>query len=182
MYVGVLPFAIYRNKIYLLLGREKYVKDWRASHKWSDFGGRLEKGEKIKEGAAREFYEESMGLIVGSKEEALAMLDDQLCYRGPNSIIYLVLVPFNPTLPIIFKNVYNYITDFALSKPQNCNLKIIKGQINLPEEGFFEKVAINWIPIDQVDLGYGDDRYDFFRFEFLKSYPKIRKVLEAYLS
>ena len=57
---GVILYATQKDKIYLLLGREKETYGWKqGSHRWSAFSGKLEKHEKPIRAAAREFLEET---------------------------------------------------------------------------------------------------------------------------
>src|ERR1041385_4136335 len=78
-HVGVIPYAYHRNELYFLLGEEhdSYNYDeqtgtwklWKGSRTWSFFGGQPERTDKsYLEGAAREAYEESMG-IFGTRHE-----------------------------------------------------------------------------------------------------------------
>lgn len=62
---GVLCFSErVDGKIVVLLGREKETIGWRqGSNKWSSFSGRIEAGEEVSEGAAREFVEESLAVV-----------------------------------------------------------------------------------------------------------------------
>ena len=55
---GVLPYSIYNNNLYFILGRD-------YDNKWSDFGGRVEPNDKSESDvtASREFIEESLGSI-----------------------------------------------------------------------------------------------------------------------
>jgi hypothetical protein len=39
------------------------IRRTRRTHRWCDFGGRIEPGETIEEAAAREFFEETLGLV-----------------------------------------------------------------------------------------------------------------------
>lgn len=48
---------------YFLLGREQCVRGWKGSGKWSDFGGSVGKKESAECCAAREFQEETMGVV-----------------------------------------------------------------------------------------------------------------------
>lgn len=45
MGAGVLPVRIVRGIVQLLLGKERYVSNWRGSHKWSGFEGGRKPGE-----------------------------------------------------------------------------------------------------------------------------------------
>lgn len=62
---GVLCFSERPDgKLILLLGREKQTEGWKqGSNKWSGFSGRIEAGEEVNEGAAREFVEESLAIV-----------------------------------------------------------------------------------------------------------------------
>ena len=61
---GVLPIMINTNgKISVILGRERTVPNWKGSQKWSGFEGGRKFPESVEETAAREFYEESMGIV-----------------------------------------------------------------------------------------------------------------------
>ena len=69
---GLLCYAYAENThdIFFLLGRDRTSHDWpRGSNKWSDFGGCLDDGETEIEGAAREFVEESMGIVPFPQED-----------------------------------------------------------------------------------------------------------------
>ncbi|KYQ91858.1 hypothetical protein DLAC_07669 [Tieghemostelium lacteum] len=52
---GVLPYTVYQNKIYFLLGKE--------NRGISDFGGYKDHNEDDEQGASREFSEETLGLF-----------------------------------------------------------------------------------------------------------------------
>lgn len=67
---GVLPYSKdQRGRTWFLLGREKPNANWGVdSGSWSEFGGSVDSGETAEEGAAREFFEETMGAVFGRKE------------------------------------------------------------------------------------------------------------------
>lgn len=61
---GVLLFSEVENDLYFLLAQEQYVPNWNGSLKWSAFeGGRKPQDACFLETVAREFFEESMGLL-----------------------------------------------------------------------------------------------------------------------
>lgn len=66
---GVLPYSKdERGNAWFLLGREKPNSSWGIdSGSWSEFGGSMTDGESAEEGAAREFFEETMGCVFGHK-------------------------------------------------------------------------------------------------------------------
>jgi hypothetical protein len=52
------------NTLYILLGREQHIKNWdEGSLKWSGFGGLINTNESIEHGTAREFVEETLGVV-----------------------------------------------------------------------------------------------------------------------
>lgn len=62
---GVLPFTISPDgTLFFLLGREQYVQGWRGSETWSAFeGGTKSYDANVHETAAREYMEESLGVL-----------------------------------------------------------------------------------------------------------------------
>lgn len=63
---GILCYSVCpdTNEIYFLLCRDRCQPDWpRSASRWSEFGGRRQGTEAAEETAAREFIEESMGLV-----------------------------------------------------------------------------------------------------------------------
>ncbi len=59
---GVLPIAWHRGKLFFLVGREA------RDDTWSDFAGKCEKCDRdIESTAAREFWEESYGVVMDAK-------------------------------------------------------------------------------------------------------------------
>jgi len=51
------------GKLRFLLGKEHYVSNWRGSLRWSAFEGGGKAGESIEDNAAREFVEETLGML-----------------------------------------------------------------------------------------------------------------------
>ena len=61
---GIIPvFVNDAGLASLMLGKERFVSQWRGSHKWSGFEGGRKSGESVEETAAREFIEESLGVL-----------------------------------------------------------------------------------------------------------------------
>ncbi|MAT09467.1 MAG: hypothetical protein CMM02_08065 [Rhodopirellula sp.] len=75
---GMIPFAIDEHgTIRVLLGRERFVAGWKGSCRWSGFEGSRKVAETLNETSAREFDEESMGVVMGPKA-ARRIIDDKL--------------------------------------------------------------------------------------------------------
>lgn len=79
---GIIPYTIFRNKIKLLFG---VYKD---TFELTDFGGGIQRGETPWQGAIREFFEESGGLMTCGKEEEHNFLG----IRWAGSVIYFLPV------------------------------------------------------------------------------------------
>jgi hypothetical protein len=124
---GITPIAIYKGKLYVLLGREASGKD---KGKYSDFAGGVEPGDKSpKETALREAYEESM-CFLGTKTE---MKKKMKRITPDNATTFVLFIQYNENLPKLFENVYKYI-------------KLCGGNI---KKGYLEKDTVKWFPVKQ---------------------------------
>ena len=112
---SILPYGICAQwgNLYFLLGKERRVAGWVGSDKWSDFGGSPKHGEDAEETAAREWHEETLGIVPFFKNEVLprknyapiaAALRQRrytFCIRfniGPNLkyVTFVKQLPWNP--------------------------------------------------------------------------------------
>ena len=112
--------------VVLLLGKEKEVSNWKyGSSKWCSFSGRAEAGETAVSAAAREFLEESCGMVrldgsselPASWEECCAVLERSPSLHnflksfrrdaedGLQHVTFLCPVPFEELLPRRFHYV-----------------------------------------------------------------------------
>jgi 8-oxo-dGTP pyrophosphatase MutT (NUDIX family) len=131
---GILPISVdKKGNIYLLLGKESYKEGYSDSNKWSDFGGKLEKGETPMQGAIREFDEETMSLW-SDKQKMLEILSKETIYsyRDRFYVEYVILFEYTSDIISQFKRVYNHFKDC-------CN-----------KEGLLEKSEIKWFPLDTI--------------------------------
>ena len=132
MGAGILPVALYRGTLFLLLGQERH------NNLWSDFGGSAHKGEKPYKTAIREGTEELNGFF-GSEEE----LDMEVTNNKILSICYDKYTTY------IFKTKYNR----ELPKYFSNNNKFIEIQaktiIDTKHNGLYEKKNIGWFPINR---------------------------------
>lgn len=156
MFAGVLPISIHNNSIYLLLGREIYVEGWDDSNKWSEFGGKMESHDIIYE-AARELYEESMG-IFGTIQDTVSNL---VPIDIPHAMGYFLLwVEYDPLLPTYYNNIYKYLTACT----QQC------------PEGYMEKSEIQWFSLDELKHSI-TNQSEIFRPYFIKTFYHILKYI-----
>lgn len=128
---GVLPYTHIvgkdgRKRLYFLVGTDK--KDL-----LSDFGGKMEKGEDIFDTCAREYYEESSGLLGSLDQIKKQMKSDAVkthfvvckCYK-----IYLLKIDYHADLPKQY--------DSLKKEAKKSGEKI--------PPGFFEMGKLKWIP------------------------------------
>lgn len=114
---GVIPIAIDpEGHIHVLLGRERYMPQWRGSCRWSGFEGSRKEGECLMETAVREFVEESLGIVMSTDRIqgllqtegyltriVLKIHNDRRSERYHST--YLVLIDWDPSLPQRFKDL-----------------------------------------------------------------------------
>ena len=82
---GLLPAAIYKNKLYFLLGREHQYSD--TPLKFSDFGGGQDGNETTFQTAIREGTEEMTGFL-GTEKEVKKLLKNPLVIHSANEHKY----------------------------------------------------------------------------------------------
>ena len=131
---GCLPFNVINGKLYFLLGKD------RSDGTWSDFGGRAEDfDEDVKATAAREFYEESMGVVM-EYDSIVKRLRDPDCHKllesrtmgGAKYYMYLIHCPYHPWYGGVFDR----------------NLKLLR--YVKAHRRFLEKVSISWHSADEI--------------------------------
>ena len=132
---GLLPFARHEGFIYLFLGRENVEGGHSASGQWSDFGGGAEFFESDEECAAREGYEETMGMF-GNQGKLLLHIKEYRIMKInlENYTSYVLEVPYDKTLPNRFESVYKCVKRERKSLIKEKN-------------GFFEKDRVKWIAL-----------------------------------
>ena len=132
MGAGICPISKYRNKVYVLLGKERF------NNNWSDFGGSREGNESPFKTAVREGYEELDGFF-GTKEEFEDMIIQNLIVKLDNSKnyhSYLFKIEFDKNLPFYFNNHHKFIEN------QTKNF--------CGKNGLYEKSEIRWFSIEEL--------------------------------
>ena len=128
MGAGILPVALYRGALYILLGQERH------NNLWCDFGGRPNKGEKPFKTGIREGAEELNG-ILGTEEDLDSIVSENLitslCYEKYTT--YVFKTKYNVDLPLYFKNINSFAE------------KHLKDKIDNHHNGLFEKRQIRWV-------------------------------------
>ena len=127
MGAGILPVALYKNTLFLLLGQERH------NNLWSDFGGSSQIGEKLYQTAIREGTEELNGHL-GSYE----YLENKV---KTNLIMGLEHERYTSYL---FKTTYTKKLPYYFNNNNICIEKYIDKNIIKNNNGLFEKKKINW--------------------------------------
>jgi hypothetical protein len=165
-YTGVIPYAIHNGVKYYLIGKEHTHIGWEGSGKWSDFGGDPE-NEGPLNGAAREFYEETMGFF-GNLTDIRKKLKGEKRVSVPGGYTYLMKIKYDPHIPALFERVHRYFLQCARIH------KYKKGNMTIPScpEGLFEKTDIKWVTESELKHAVRT-RSKLFRTKFLRSLEEI---------
>jgi 8-oxo-dGTP pyrophosphatase MutT (NUDIX family) len=148
---GIIPVSERLNEegdleTIFLLGKEQHEVGWRGSDLWNDFGGRSEVQDlSPEETAAREAYEESMGLL-GTPTEIKDLLQTawRFDYDGGVSFFPYYTLRYNYALPEVFAKFYGYLSKcFRYSSAE-------KPCIAGCPEGYIEKTELRWFTIDEL--------------------------------
>lgn len=113
---GVIPVAVRPEdgSVVCLLGRERFVPNWKGSCRWSGMEGSRKPTESIEEAAAREFHEETLGVVADREAlrrdvaaaRFLLNVTVQVCHEHRAQpryhSTYLVRVPYDEALPARF--------------------------------------------------------------------------------
>ena len=115
MGAGIIPVSVDPDGVLqILLGRERYVNQWKGSCRWSGFEGSRKEGEKLIDAAVREFREESMDIIVNERDLVQALEHEDYYIRivlkvsserKPERyhVTYVVFVEWDAELPSKFQ-------------------------------------------------------------------------------
>jgi 8-oxo-dGTP pyrophosphatase MutT (NUDIX family) len=148
---GVLPYAVFKKRVYFLLGKENFNPGFGDSDKWALFGGKVDEGESVEDAGAREFYEETAGCVMGLPEakERIRnkeyLLQSDLHPAGSSSFrMYMMLVPYRD-YPSMFRHTKHFLQHVG------ADVSVI------------EKAHLKWFTYsevhDAVFYQWGTDRY-----------------------
>lgn len=121
---GVIPISFDENgDMLLLLGRERYISHWRGSLKWSGFEGGKKENESVEHIAAREFVEESMGVLALDNESTHCSIEDILNVINNDKYVARIILCINHTenKTVEKRHHITYVIQVPLQK--ECNEK-----------------------------------------------------------
>jgi hypothetical protein len=140
MGAGILPAAIYNNKLYFLFGKENKYADTPG---WSDFGGGKENNETFIETAVREGVEELTGFL-GTEKDVRRLLKKKGTYNIDlissghlQYRLHIFPIEYDEKLPFYYNNNQRFLQS-------KLDPTIIR------ESKIFEKSEIKWIGLDQL--------------------------------
>ena len=135
MGAGILPIALYRGTIFLLLGQE------RNNNLLCDFGGSPHEDEEIIDTAIREGCEELNGLL-GDIETLDKLVKNNLIMQINHAkyTSYIFNIKYDKNLPYYFNNLNNFAESYLIDK--------VKEKHN----GLFEKNNIKWFKLNDLNL------------------------------
>lgn len=137
---SILPITIYKNKLHFLFGKENPNED--SAPGWSDFGGRIEKGETPYQGALREGAEELSGFL-GNEIELKKLIKKNggtMKIRVENYHIYLFYLDYDESLINYFNMNHYYMYNF-MKKQQKTQEKL----------AFLDKIEIQWFSLEKME-------------------------------
>jgi len=136
MGAGILPIALYRGSVYILLGLERGKE--KNKNLWCDFGGRPNKNETHVQTAIREGVEELNGFL-GTEKQLKEQLETnkitQLSYEGYTTI--LLKIKYNNELPYYFNNSNKFAEQH------------LHDLVDDYKNGLFEKTQIKWLKLSE---------------------------------
>jgi len=142
---SILPVSLHNGKLYFLFGKENSMED--SAKGWSDFGGRVDDGEKIYETACREGAEELTGFL-GDANQLKKLIQKnggtyKIVWYGQHGTkktayhVHIFVLNFDENLP----KYYNQNHAFLWDKMDNKVLNDTK---------LFEKIEIGWFSVNDI--------------------------------
>lgn len=136
MGAGILPTAIYKNKLYFLFGKENKFADTPG---FAEFGGGKDDNESYFETAVREGTEELTGFL-GSEEELKKMLKKHGTYNidwKDSYRTHIFPMAYDHYLPHYYNNNQHFLQ-------RKLDESIIR------DSKIFEKAEIKWFCVDDL--------------------------------
>jgi len=161
---SILPITMYRNKLYFLFGKENALEKYAPG--FSDFGGRVNPGETLRDAALREGAEELTGFL-GDKTKLSKLVVDPLVISSNKYHVHFFFIEYDANLPKYFNQNHRFLWE-------NMNSDMLSNRV------FFEKIEIDWFSAEDIEKR----RHEFRPFYrnildvFVKEMPRIRKFAE----
>ena len=137
-------YTLRDQKVLFLLGKEAVWPGFLDSGKWSCFGGKIEDGEPPVDAAAREAYEESMGMF-GSESELRTMI-----MRCSPAELEFKATLYHELGIHLFPIRIKYTADAPLYFDRFCRYAAAAGATASNQCGMFEKTHVAWLSRSQL--------------------------------
>jgi len=159
---SILPVSIYRGQLYFLFGKENLMED--SAKGFSDFGGRVEKGETILETAYREGSEELCGFLGDaiSLRNLIEKNGGYLKHSHNDYHIHIFPIKYDENLPIYYTNNHHFVWN-----------RINKTILN--DSKIFEKQEIRWFSVNELVSRRNEFR-EFYREIVDTIYARIPEI------
>jgi len=162
---SILPVSIHKGKLFFLFGKENEMED--SAKGFSDFGGRVEKGETIIETAYREGSEELCGFL-GEPEKIKQILETHGLFKIVHNDyhVHLFFMNYDENLPQYFTNHHRFLWERMDKKLLN-NSK------------FFEKQELKWFSLNELRTKKNEFRNFYVEIVnlLIENNQKIRKSI-----
>ena len=134
MGAGILPVALYRGTLYLLLGQERH------NNLLCDFGGSPNPREDVFDTATREGCEELNGLL-GDVEMVKSIVADNLLLtiKDGTYTSFIFNLEYDTKLPYYFNNLNSFAEMYLNDK------------VTTLHNGLFEKNEIKWYKLNELN-------------------------------
>jgi 8-oxo-dGTP pyrophosphatase MutT (NUDIX family) len=164
---SILPVSFNdKNELCFLFGKENPMED--SAKGFSDFGGRMDKGETPYSAALRECSEELTGFLGDKKQlgKKIKKNGGYLPLTFDTYHVHIVYLAYDENLVDYYNNNHSFLWD-----------KMDKNVLN--DSKLFEKIEINWFTIKQIQKRRSEFRnfYRAFTDEFLKEEDNIKKFI-----
>ena len=162
---SILPVALNeKDELCFLFGKENPMED--SAKGYSDFGGRLEKGETPYEGALREGSEELTGFL-GNKKQLRKLIKKNGGYY-PIKIdtyhIHVFCLDYDAKLPQYYNNNHSFLW-------KNMDKQLLN------DSKYFEKIEINWFSVSQMKARKKEFR-NFYQNMLEVLYDHEKRIIE----
>ena len=147
---GIIPICMKNNKLYVFCGIDN-------NGIVSDLGGRIEQDETVKQCAAREFHEESIGLLMPYNRLMRSRVYKRMRIGQEKYYVSLVIKSRCKNVEKRYKNLLDYVHKHKCKMDKNLDFKTYKIQDLYDKktypEGYFEFKELKWMSLNELNGG-----------------------------
>lgn len=147
---GIMPICMHYHKLYILCGIDR-------KGKVSDLGGRIELNETYKECGVREFYEESVGLLLSYEELMKCKIYKRLKIGNDKYYISLIIGTNYKDIENRYSELISYVKKNNCQRDKNIDFRTYEiNDLYTTQKypyGFFEFEELKWFSLNDLQLG-----------------------------